>query len=86
MSNFPTIPEFVNTPQEMAAALRAVKQSVEMLAGLRQGESRGAPMVFVQPFQPSPARSISYKVGDLWINDQSHVISYWTGTAWQATA
>ena len=86
MSNFPTIPEFVSSPQEMSTALRAVKQSVELLAGLRQGESRGAPMIFVQTVQPSAALSASYKIGDLWVNTQTNTLNFWTGSTWQALA
>lgn len=86
MSRFPTIPEFVNTPQEMNTALRAVKQAVEQIAGLRQGESYGAPQVFVQSTQPSAAVAGTYKVGDFWIDTSSNTLKYWTGTTWRAFA
>jgi len=86
MSRFPTIPEFVNTPQEMSTALRAVKQAVEQIAGLRQGESYGAPQVFVQSAQPSQALSTTFKAGDFWIDTSTNTLRYWTGTAWQAFA
>jgi hypothetical protein len=86
MSKFPTIPEFVKTPEEMGTALRAVKISVEILAGLRQGESKGAPQMFVQTTTPSPANKLSYKIGDLWINTSTNKLNYWTGSAWQAFA
>lgn len=89
MSNvFPTIPEFINTPEEMASALRAVKLSLELLAGLRQGESYGAPMVYVQPTEPNPAKKILYKTGDFWIDNSVSppILKFWTGTAWQAVA
>lgn len=88
MSNvFPTIPEFVNTPEEMSAALRAVKLSLEILAGMRQGESFGAPQVFVQGVEPSRSKTATYKKGDFWINNSTSpaVLYYWTGTAWSAT-
>jgi hypothetical protein len=84
MSKFPTIPEFVNSPEEMSAALRAVKQVVEQLAGLRQGQSRGSPQVFVQATTPIPARNIVYRPGDLWINTSNNKLNFWTGSGWQA--
>ena len=83
MSNFPTIPEFINTPEEMATALRAIKMSVEILAGLRQGEALGAPQVYVQAAEPAPNRAISYKLGDLWVNTSSNRLYFWTGSLWQ---
>jgi len=86
MSNFPTIPEFVGTPQEMSTALRAVKQAFEQLAGLRQGEARGAPQMFVQGVEPDRAKRILYKIGDLWINTQTNKLHFWAGTTWQEMA
>ncbi len=86
MSRLPTIPEFVNTPQEMSAALRAVKQILEPIAGLRQGESLGAPQVFVQATQPSPTLARTFKAGDFWIDTSTNTLRYWTGTAWQSFA
>jgi hypothetical protein len=83
MSKFPTIPEFTNSQEDMSAALRAIKQVVEQLAGLRQGESKGAPQVFVQSTAPSAALAISYKVGDFWINTSSNTLNYWSGNVWQ---
>lgn len=82
-SKFPTIPEFARTPEEIATALRAVKQSVEMLTGQRQGESVGSPQVFVQAIQPNAANRGSLKTGDLWINTSTNKLNYWTGSIWQ---
>ena len=84
MSSFPTIPEFTNTPEEMSTAIRALKMAVEQLAGLRQGESKGAPQIYVQTTLPSNQYTISYKIGDLWINTSNNTVSYWTGTIWQS--
>lgn len=84
MSKFPTIPEFANTIEEMNTALRAIKISVEILAGLRQGESKGAPQVFVQAVEPSPVVSSTYKAGDYWINTATNKLLYWTGTTWRS--
>lgn len=67
-------------------AIRALKQAVELLAGLRQGESKGAPQVFVQGVEPDRGQRLSYKIGDLWINRQTNELYFWTGTAWQAMA
>lgn len=86
MSRFPSVPEFANSPQEINTALRAIKQSIEQLAGLRQGESKGAPQVFVQSTQPDGARAITYKMGDFWIDTSDNTLKYWTGTNWQAFA
>lgn len=86
MSRLPTIPEFVSTPEEMSAALRAVKQILEPLAGLRQGDSLGAPQVFVQALEPTLALALSYKAGDFWIDTSTNTLRYWNGTAWQAFA
>jgi hypothetical protein len=85
MSKFPTIPEFVNTPEEMSSALRAVKQAVEILAGLRQGEPKGSPQVFLQPIIPKTSLTITYKPGDFWINSADGSINYWTGSQWKPT-
>ena len=84
-SNNQTIPEF-NDLTSMAVALRAMKDIVEQLAGLRQGGSLGAPGIFVQPSMPVPARGISFRKKDLWIHSETNVMSYWTGAKWQAIA
>ena len=86
MSKLQSIPEFTNSPEDLSTALRAVKQVVEQITGQRQGESKGAPQVFVQPSQPNPALAISYKAGDFWIDTSSNTLKYWTGTNWQALA
>lgn len=86
MSRFPTIPEFTTAPDELATALRAMKQVVEQLAGFRQGESKGAPQVFVQPVEPKAALRINFKTGDFWIDTSSNTLKYWTGTSWQGFA
>lgn len=83
---FISIPEFFNTPESLGTAVRALKNSLEILAGKRQGESYGAPEIYVQPTTPSPAYNQSYTVGDLWINTSTNTMSYWTGTTWQALA
>lgn len=83
MSSFPAIPEFTNTFEGMAATIRALKLSVEMLAGMRQGESFGAPQVFVQGAEPNRALTLTYKKGDLWIDTSTNRVHFWTGSGWQ---
>lgn len=85
MSRYPSIPDFVDTAESLAPAVRAMKDSVEQLAGQRQGAALGAPTVFVQATEPSVA-ALLLKRGDQWINDQTNVMSYWTGQRWQALA
>jgi hypothetical protein len=82
-SKFPTIPEFARTPGEIATALRAVKQSVEILTGQRQGESLGSPQIFIQAAQPNAAQQAALKLGDLWINTSTNKMNYWNGSVWQ---
>ena len=82
MVRIPTIPEFANGPEEVAAALRAIKDAVEQLGGLRQGESKGAPQIFVQASPPTQTRRLAYKTGDLWVNTSTNKMNYWSGTAW----
>lgn len=83
MSNFPTIPEFVNNPTEMSTAIRSLKMAVEQIAGIRQGESKGAPQMFVQPTEPNAGKRIGYKEGDLWINTTTNKLNYYTGQGWK---
>ena len=84
-SVIPTIPEFVNTPEEMSTALRAIKLTLEIISGLRQGEGKGAPQMYVQAVEPSRAASVTYKIGDLWVNTDSNRVYFWTGRQWQIT-
>jgi hypothetical protein len=83
MSNFPTIPEFTNSLEELSTAVRALKQSVELLAGLRQGEALGAPQMFVQNEEPNRGKQGLYKKGDIWINTTTNRLYFWTGSVWQ---
>lgn len=86
MSKLPNIPEFAENIHDMNAALRAVKLSLEILAGLRQGESKGAPQVFVQGTVPATTSSTTYKAGDIWINNTNDQMYYWNGTNWRPVA
>jgi hypothetical protein len=80
VSKYPSIPDFNPTPDSMAAALRAVKDIVEQLAGIRQGEPRGSPMTFSQLTTPSPTNAV--RAGDLWLNPSTGAMSWWTGAQW----
>lgn len=64
--------------------MRAVKESVEQLAGQRQGQSLGAPVIHVQPVAPPMSDRLLFKTGDLWINTLTNKMNFWTGTAWVA--
>lgn len=87
MSKFSSIPDFNSaSPESMGTSLRAIKDSVEQLTGQRQGQSLGSPSVFVQPNAPTPSRQTILSRGDLWINDESNVMSFWTGTQWKTLA
>lgn len=86
MSRLPNIPEFDDTVSSMATALRAVKNTLEIVAGLRQGEGLGAPQVYVQASEPTKLRTGNYKTGDIWINSSTDVMSYWNGSTWKAIA
>lgn len=83
MSKYPTIPDFNGDPQSLSTTLRTVKQTLEIMAGQRQGEDLGAPSVYVQVKTPNQALRSTYKVGDLWINLSTGKINFWTGNVWQ---
>jgi hypothetical protein len=87
VSKFSSIPDFSDTnPESIAAALRAIKASVELLTGQRQGQALGVPAKFVQAAAPVAGRQTIIERGDLWINDQTDVMSYWTGSLWKPLA
>lgn len=83
MSKFPAIPDFSNDIESMGTSLRAAKQTLEILAGQRQGESLGAPQVFVQSQAPALASRGANKRGDLWIDTSDDSLNYWNGTTWK---
>jgi hypothetical protein len=85
VSRYPSVPDFIGTADSLEPAVRAMKDTIEQLAGQRQGQSLGAPVVFVQPLEPS-VPPLLLKRGDQWINDQTHTMAYWTGQRWQALA
>lgn len=83
-----TIPDFdQNDTQSMATTLRAMKEIVETLAGLRQGQALGAPQMFIQSTAPTSVQNSRIRLtvaakGDLWINDSAGTISYFDGNKW----
>jgi len=83
MSKLPTIPDFTDEPQSIGTALRTVKQAVEIIGGQRQGQSLGAPQMFVQPNEPTISRLTSFSRGDQWINDATDQMYYWDGRQWK---
>lgn len=83
MSKLPAIPDFTDDPQSLGTALRTVKQAVEIIGGQRQGQSLGAPQVFVQPVEPALSRLTSFNRGDQWINDDTDQMYYWNGRQWK---
>lgn len=86
MSKFPTIPDFVATPDSLAVSVRAIKDSVERITGQRQGESLGSPAMFIQEVAPTNGRQTSLGTGDLWIKPSTRVMSYWDGRDWTQLA
>lgn len=86
MSKYPTIPDFNESPASMATALRAMKDSIEQLTGLRQGQSLGAPQVFVQEQAPSAVRGGTFSPGDFWIRPSTRTLSFWNGREWASVA
>ena len=86
MSKFPTIPDFTENLQSMGTALRAMKQVIEIVGGQRQGQSLGAPQVFVQENEPTLSPSTSFSTGDQWIKPSTRVMSFWDGRQWLALA
>lgn len=64
----------------MANALRSMKDVVEQLAGLRQGDAI-SPKVF---WQGNPPEAVANQLqgGDLWANPENSKLYYWNpGTA-----
>jgi hypothetical protein len=84
LSKFPAIPDFMNTPESIGESVRAIKISVELLTGQRQGESIGAPDMFVQVNTPAFGPQTQFRVGDLWINPEAKTLLFWDGQQWQA--
>jgi hypothetical protein len=82
VSRLNTIPEFTEDPRSMATTLRAMKEILESLAGLRPGPGLGVPNVFVQAQAPQ-GQAASIKPGDLWIGRGASALNYWDGRLWR---
>jgi len=83
MSRRVAIPDFVDGDvRSLAATLRAIKQEIETISGIRQGQSRGAPAVFVEEREPSTNQNIVFKTGDLWIKPSLKELWYYNGQFW----
>lgn len=85
MSRFPAIPDF-NDAATLMATVRAMKDIIEQMAGLRQGNSRGSPQIFVQEAQPAPTRGTTLSIGDLWVKTPGGALCYYTGVEWKPVA
>jgi hypothetical protein len=75
VSRYPTIPDFDETPESIANAVRAIKDVVEQLAALRQGEAI-SPKVFWQGDPPEPVKN-QLRGGDLWANPENNKLHHW---------
>lgn len=85
MSKYTSIPEFSSDVDSLAVTVRAIKDVVEQLAGIRIGASLGAPMIFVQGNEP--LQGVDGNVltrGDLWVNPETRAISFFDGSVWTA--
>lgn len=85
MSKYPAIPDFSDL-ESMKTTVRALKDAVEQLGGLRQGDNLGAPAVYLQERAPFATRGTVLQSGDLWINPASATTSYWDGNSWVTLA
>jgi hypothetical protein len=77
VSKYPTIPEPSHDIDGILNTVTALKQTVEIIAGLRQGESIGTPQIFYQTYEPSASRGTVLSNGDIWLNPEGEVLSYW---------
>jgi hypothetical protein len=62
-----------------------MKQELETISGLRQGQSKGAPSVYVQNTQPGQAQGNAYRIGDFWINPAATLgerLWFYNGSFW----
>lgn len=82
MSKLPSVPDFTNEPESIGTAVRALKGGYEIMTGQTQGESLGAPQMFVQEVMPTLSRLTYFKTGDLWIKPSTRVMSYFDGREW----
>lgn len=84
MPKFPTIPDFRDDDIiAVATALRAVKLALEVVAGTRQGESKGAVLEYVQGYRPDPQDDAARRIGELWIDTTDDTMWYWNGDIWK---
>lgn len=84
MSKITTIPDFnPSLPGSVAEAVRSLKQAVEILGGMRQGESVGSPLMFVQGSEPMITQRSALRTGDLWIDTTDDTMKYWSGEIWK---
>jgi hypothetical protein len=83
MSSRAAIPDFIDgDARSMSITLRAIKQEIETLSGARQGQSKGAPSVFLQEREPAQTLATTFKQGDFWINPTTKKLSFYNGKFW----
>ncbi len=83
MSRRVAIPDFTDGDiRSMAATIRALKQEIETLSGQRQGQSKGAPAVFVQTREPTRTQTTVFKEGDLWVHPDAKQLWFHNGSYW----
>lgn len=93
MPKFNAIPDPGGTPENLLTAVRVIKDIVEQLAGLRQGASLGAPMMYMQVTEPRPTTQGTLNRGDLWVKTSGEGaitsagnLYYWDGLIWRPFA
>jgi len=67
----------------MAATVRTLKFAVEILGGMRQGESVGSPLMYVQGNPPESRQRGTLRLGDLWLDTDTDKLNYWNGNLWR---
>lgn len=79
MSNpsYPSVPE--PSDNNVLDVLRTLKQTVELLTGQQKSKTFGAPRMFIQDTRP-----VQGDKGDLYINQTTKKLYYWSGTEWVA--
>lgn len=85
MSKFSAIPDVTDDPRSLAPAVRAMKDIVEQLSGLRGG-SASVPTLYVLPREPKQILDGRLRIRDLWIHSETNVMSWFNGEIWVTLA
>ena len=81
MSRFTAIPDVTDDPKSLAPAVRAIKDIVEQLSGLRGGLA-SVPSLYVMPREPKQILDGRLQTGDLWIHSETNFIHWFNGAIW----